>query len=207
MRTSPVLISVSFVLATSLLLAGCSNRPSRVYPPGIDAEAAGEGAMEKYDTNGDGKVAGEELANAPTLRAALPRLDKNGDQAVSADEVTARVEAWQESRVGRMPGMCRVIYNGRPVANAKVVFDPEEFLGDEIKEATGTTDANGMASVSIAVDPDDESAARGVAPGFYLVRITSDQMNIPAKYNTETTLGCEMAQDANQEMGLTFELK
>ena len=47
--------------------------------------------MKQYDTNGNGNVAGAELNQAPSLRAALDKLDANGDQGVSAEEVTARI--------------------------------------------------------------------------------------------------------------------
>jgi hypothetical protein len=189
-------------------LSGCSDRPPRIYPPEIDAGSAGAAAMDQYDTNGDGQVAGEELDAAPTLRVALERLDTNGDGAVSADEVAERIRAWQESRVGRMSGMCRVLYRGQPLEGATVVFDPEEFLGDDIRPATGTTDEQGMAMVSIETDPDDPNDVPGIAPGLYLVRITSERVDLPPKYNTETTLGCEMAQDnMDMETGLEFNLE
>lgn len=202
------LAGMSLAALIWVIVSGCSDRPSRVYPPEIDAGAAGAAAMDQYDTDGDGRVAGEELVNAPTLQAALGRLDTNGDGAVSADEVTARVQAWQESRVGRMSGMCRVLYRGQPLEGARVVFDPEEFLGDDIKPATATTDEHGMAMVSIETDPDDPDDVAGVAPGLYLVRITSDQVDLPPKYNTKTTLGCEMAPDSlDMETGFEVNLE
>jgi len=194
-------------LLVCLFAAGCSDAPSRIHPPSIDAGSAGAGAIEKYDKNNDGRVAGEELQAAPTLRAAIDQIDANKDGAVTADEVADRIREWQESLVGKMAAMCQVKYNGQPLPGAKVVFDPEPWLGDEIKAASGTTDEYGMAMVSVPKDPDDPDDAPGVAPGFYLVRITSDQFNIPAKYNTETTLGCEMAQDAQaMQTGIEFNL-
>jgi len=208
MRVSRNAAAASTLIVASILLAGCSSRPERVYPPAIDPGEAGAGAMEKYDTDGDGRVAGEELQNAPTLRIAMERLDQNNDNAVTADEVADRVRAWQESRVGRMSGQCLVTYRGEPLSGAKVVFDPEEFLGDEIKPATGTTDEYGMAMISIETDPDDPNDVPGIAPGLYLVRITSDQIDLPPRYNTETVLACEMAQDnMAMQSGIEFNLQ
>ena len=43
--------------------------------------------MELYDKNGDGIVSGEELENAPALKAALKNLDTNGDGRLTVDEV------------------------------------------------------------------------------------------------------------------------
>jgi hypothetical protein len=176
-----------------------------VYPPGIDA-AAPERAMKQYDTDGDGKIAGEELDQAPSLKAAIGNLDTNGDGAVSADEISARIEAWKESKLGRMSLHCTVTYQGRPLEGAKVVFEPEKFLGDELQPATGTTDKNGVAMISVPTSGSDDPP--GVAPGLYLVRITKEGMDIPARSNTETVLGQEAAQDAAGRVeGIRFDLQ
>src|SRR5262245_76907 len=79
----------TLVGATLATLTACNSGPARVTQPYIDSSAAGEGAMQQYDTNGDGVVNGEELEKAPGLKAALPRLDSNGDKGISADEVAA----------------------------------------------------------------------------------------------------------------------
>jgi len=185
---------------------GCSRKPSRVYPPGINASSAGKEAMAQYDTDGDGVVKGEELDKAPSLKAAIQNLDKNGDGGVSAEEVTARVEAWQESRIGRMSLGCVVRHNGSPLSGAEVTYEPEKFLGEEIKASVGTSDENGVVSLTIP-----ESDPPGAACGLYLVRISKKeggQETIPAKYNTETTLGAEAAQDAaGIEEGVTYDLQ
>ena len=72
--------------------------------------------------------------------------------------------------------------------------------------AAGKTDQNGMAMLSVPTKgPGDPP---GVAPGFYRVEITAPGMNIPAKYNTETTLGQEVALDAKGiQEGINFDLK
>jgi hypothetical protein len=47
-----------------------------------------------------------------------------------------------------------------------------------------------------------------VAPGFYHVEVTKSGENIPAKYNSATTLGQEVAMDAQELMqGIKFDLK
>ncbi len=198
---------VAVICVTILAGWGCWNRgPSRLHPPGIDALAAGTGAMEQYDTNSDGKVCAEELDKAPALKATLKNLDKDNDGCVSADEVTARVEAWQKSRIGRMSFSCTVKRNGKPLSGAAVNFVPEKYLGEELKGCTGTTDKNGVAVLTIpAADPP------GVACGLYLVEISKKEggtETIPAQYNTQTTLGQEASQDAEDiEMGVSYDLK
>jgi len=205
LRSIPVLCPAALVGLVMLLATGCSRRPSRVYPPSIDPGSAGREAMQQYDTDNDGKVSGEELEKAPSLKAGLDRLDSDGDGAVSASEVAARVRAWQDSKVGRMSVVVTVLANGQPLEGATVTLDPEPFLGSNIQPATGTTDAGGLVMPTIETSGDEPP---GVAPGFYLVRITKEGMDIPPAYNTETVLGLELAQDAAElEEGIVFDLR
>jgi hypothetical protein len=184
-----------------LVLAGtsCNYGPPRVEQPGINPSSAGSLAMEQYDTNGDGVVAGDELAQAPALLAALPRLDTNGDKGVSADEVAARVNAWKEMRTGMASVRCHITLDGQPLVGAKVVFEPEAFLGDEIKTAFGTTNQFGDAAPTIP--PQQRPAPNlpgGAHFGLYKVRISKivgDKETIPARYNTQTILGQEVSYD------------
>ncbi len=197
--------AIAALVLAGLVPTGCSRQPSRVHPPSIDAGSAGRAAMQQYDLNNDGKVSGEELDKAPSLRAALARLDTDGDGAVTASDVAARVRAWQESRVGRMSIVLTVLAGGQPLEGATVTLDPEEFLGTNIQPAVGVTDANGLVMPTIETRGNEPP---GVAPGFYLVRITKEGVNIPSMYNTDTTLGVELAQDAIElEEGITFDLR
>jgi len=189
-------------VALFILNAGCMRRPSRIHPPSINASAAGAKAVETFDANKDGKISGEELDKCPGVKAALKRIDTAGSGAVTADMITARIEAWQDSKLGRMSFSCRVTHNGQPLSGAEVKFVPEKFLGENVKVATGKTDQNGMAMINI---PD--TTPPGIAPGFYRVEITKPGLNIPAKYNTETIHGQEIALDADGiQEGVVFEL-
>jgi len=188
------------------------QRPRRVEAPSIDAAAAAARAIEIYDRDGDGMIGGTELDAVPVFKyqPVMARVDKNGDGKVSKDEIKARIIEWQESKVGLMSYACKVVYKTadrpRPVAlqGARVVYEPEPFLGKYVKAAKGTTGPGGMASVGI---PDIEFQACQV--GYYKVRITHDTIKIPAKYNTKTTLGDEIAQDAaaGEESDRVFELE
>ncbi len=183
----------------TLAMASCNWGPRRVNQPGINASSAGSNAMEMYDTNGDGVVSGAELDKAPALKAALPRLDTNGDKGVSAEEVAARVNAWKEMRTGMASVRCHVTLDGQPLVGAKVVFEPESFLGDEIKTAFGTT--NKLGDVAPTIPPDqrpDPSLPGGVHFGLYKVRISKEatgKESLPERYNTQTTLGQEVSYD------------
>jgi hypothetical protein len=206
---------IVFAFATSLTVsfAACSRGPAPIGQPYIDASRAGKLAMEEYDKNGDGKVSGDELDHAPGLKEALPRLDTNGDGAVSADEVTARVNAWKEMKTGLTFVQCRVTLDGEPLGGAKVTFEPEAFLGDEIKTAVGTTNIYGDAMPVIRPEdrPNPKQPA-GVHIGLYKVRISrlvNGHETIPARYNTETILGQEVSYDdpAVKSRNMVFALK
>jgi len=186
---------------------GCwRGGPPRVEAPSIDAGAAASGAMQKYDTNRDGKISGEELDKAASLKSALEVIDTNGDKAISEDEIKARIESWAETKLGRVNVIAVVTRRGQPLAGAKVKFVPEEFMGGAVPEAEGTTDEGGGAIVT-ATGSGAVQGAEGVAPGFYRVEITKGT-EIPAKYNKETILGQEVALDtpAMQE-GIRFDLQ
>jgi hypothetical protein len=155
--------------------------------------------MEQYDTNGDGKVAGEELEKAPSLKAALKRLDTDGDGGVSASEVAARVNVWRAMDTALTGAPGKVTLDGQPLAGATVTLEPEAFLGDEIKAAVGTTNYAGLVSPSIPKEQRPNPTWPGGANyGLYKVRISkllNGKETIPARYNTETVLGQEISDD------------
>jgi hypothetical protein len=179
-------------------LWGCSQGPPRILPPAIDAAAAAAGAMEKYDTNHDGLIKGEELDKAPPLKAALPQFDANKDSAISADEIRDRIKQWQESRVGLMSFTCTVKLNGAPLEGCTVTMVPEEYLGKEIKPASGVTDAQGVTALSVPrSNPPKPTEPPGVACGLYRLqfsKVVGGKEIIPEKYNKNTTIGEEVAQ-------------
>jgi hypothetical protein len=196
------------VAATAMLLvlSGCwRSSPRRVYPNWPDPRAA-ERAIELYDANQDGLLDAKELERAPGLKAAMQHVDTNRDGKISAAEISARIGAWIDSRLGRMGVSCVVTHNGRPLVEATVKFLPEQFLGGQLQAAEGTTDARGVTRLTTSAEG---PSARGVGPGFYRVEITKTGETIPPRYNAETQLGQEVAMDA---VGLangvvTFDLK
>ena len=170
------------------------------------APDAGAQAIAKYDANKDGSLDYQELAKAPGLRAGVatikklvsrrtePSEEQLQSAKITAAEIDARIQVWKKHGTGRIGVTCRVFRKGAPVANAEVKFVPEEFLGSGLTTGSGTTDARGYAKVSQPSrgkgDPE-----LGMSPGFYRVEITRGS-EIPAKYNTDTILGQEVAGDA-----------
>lgn len=185
--------------AVALAASGCGRGPAAVRQPAIDADAAGRDALARYDTDGNGVIAGAELDAAPALKAALVRLDADKDGGVSAAEVAERVRAWKAMLTGLASVRCHVTLDGKPLAGARVVLEPEPFLGPHVKAASGETNPFGDVSPSVAPeDLPDPTLPGGVHFGLYRVRISKQadgRETIPARYNTETVIGQEIAYD------------
>ncbi len=182
------------VALASLSLASCSQGPARVNQPYIDADAAGALAMDQYDTNGDGVVAGDELDKVPALKSSLTQLDTDKDGGVSADEIATVIQHWQEMPLGMMAMGFKLTLDWVPVEDATVTFEPEELLGGNVKPAVATTDSFGTGGPVIPKEqrPDPAHTPPGVQMGFYKVKVSKTENNketIPAKYNLNTVFG------------------
>jgi hypothetical protein len=146
------------------------------------------------------------LDACPSIKSALGKVDTAGDKVVTLDNLTARMKAWKAG-VSRIGVSCTVLRNGEPLADAEVKFVPEKFMGSAFVTAAGKTGAGGNANISLA--PADAGGFPGIPCGYYRVEVTKGS-EIPAKYNTETTLGQEVAPDnpvMRSEGGITFDLK
>lgn len=182
--------------ALLLLLVGglsCSSRPPRLVAPEIDPEAATDRALESYDSDTSGELSSAELAACPGVTFNVQAYDADGNGRVSRDEFLARLEYLVGLKFALSPVRARVRLNGRPLEGAQVEFVPEPYLGEHVKPAQGTTDRSGTAIMSVAPAdlPKAQSELKGVHTGTYRVRITHPDKQLPAKYNSETTLGYE----------------
>ena len=199
MNTQLILILAALF---AIPFTSCNSGPSRVGQPSIDASGAGSRAVEAYDKNGDGIVSGSELDSAPTLKAALPRLDTNSDKGVSAEEVSARIDAWKGMRTGLTTFAFTVTLDGSPLSDAVVTFEPEPALGESIKPAIATTNQTGSGRASIPKEQrPDPTSPPGMHIGMYRVKVSKmvgGKELIPAKYNTDTILGQEVAPDVSE---------
>jgi hypothetical protein len=174
-----------------LLAVGCSSNNS--VDPGNSPREVANQALSQYDLNKDGVLDAKELEACPGLRSALPRIDKNNDGLLSADEIADRLAFLQ--REGAQEGIgVEVTLDGRPLSGATVTLVPEKFQGPSFKPAAAVTDAVGTGMLRI------ESPGDPIPLGFYRVEISKKnakgQEMVPAKYNTKTTLGQEIAPDA-----------
>jgi hypothetical protein len=176
------------------LLLGCSSSPSAVPTLDVDPGSAATGAMAKYDKDGDGQLSEAELGSCPAILSALASIDRDKDGRVSGTELEDRIQFWMDSRTRMAAVTCIVTLDGRPLGGATVKIVPETFLADNVAPGSGVTMDNGMAMLR-ARDEDLPAAwqgLRGVQLGLYCVEITHPDKQVPAKFNTQTTLGLEI---------------
>lgn len=196
----------------AVTLAGCSSGPSKIEAPSFDPSSSAAQAMELYDKDGDGFIAGAELDATPGIKAAMATIDGDKDGKVTADEIAARVEAWEKRGVGQMDCSGLVTLDGRPLVGATVTFDPEPIFGDVLQPAIGVT-SDGVVTPSVPKEkrvPAD--APPGMRVGLYRVRVSklaNGAETIPARYNKETTLGQQVSADDPAVVGqrVKFQLK
>lgn len=184
---------VHTLLILTTCLVGCSGRPSRITPPDIDPESAADEAIGLYDADKDGSLNDAELEECPAMLAELMSYDKDANGSVSRDEIAARITALRKHGVGLTRVNCNVSMNGRGLDKAAVQFEPEPYLGQEIKAAHGITNERGVAQMAIPAEelPADQRDLKAIHYGTYKVRITHPTIKLPARYNTQTTLGYE----------------
>jgi hypothetical protein len=192
MKVSITLIVVGPVLACFI---GCEGHEIYIKSRRFDPVAAGRAAIAEYDSDGDGKLTGIELDRCPGLKAAINQIDPSGNQGITAETIAARVWVWLDSKLGAMALRCRLLHNGRPLPNAEVKFVPEAFLGSTPRTTTASTNKDGVAEFT-KTPPKLGDVRASLSPGFYRIEITKHGEEIPAKYNTNTVLGQEIAMDA-----------
>lgn len=188
LRASAMTSRIARTLPLLIALAGCGPaRPARVVPPALDPEAVAAAVLAKADANGDGRIVKAELPAVPALVTAVAALDADGDGAISAVELGQWLTDVKESRIAITSCSGRVTHLKKPLAGATVTLVPEPFMGPGYRAAGGVTDADGAFAASIP-----EAKYPGVNCGLFRVEITgqgNDGKPLPARYNTETTLG------------------
>ncbi len=174
----------SAMYLTLFLLVGCSSRLPHEGPAWKPARQASE-MIFLYDSDGDGVLSVTELQASPGLRASLQRCDGDLDGCLCERELAARLSFYRDCRDLRLPVVCEITHDGRPLAGAVVRAVPDKALGGLIEPAEGTTDSRGRAALATA-----ETTAAGVRPGMFTIEVTSSA--IPAG---QATFGLEAAPD------------
>jgi hypothetical protein len=193
---SPRIGFFGLIIAAS---AGCSGNSASLAPPSYDAAAVAKAAVAQLDKNHNGQIDGAELDACPALKRALPAIDRNGDKAVSEDELRQRVELYAHQ--GLISLSCTVTLDGRPLEGATVTFEPEPFMGPGFKPATAVTDKDGVTGTFQV----DGKSATAIPAGLYRVKVTKEGTSLPARFNADTILGREVVNEPRQG-GATVEL-
>jgi hypothetical protein len=169
----------------------------------IDVPRVCTNLIKEHDRDRNGMLSEEELAAVPPLNNCIKKMDKDGDHIISQAELEGHFNKVFDSQTGMIGAMCRVTNKGKPVSGALVHFIPADYLQLDhsvMPVASGITSPQGVAQMEIHPEyiPAGMPKLRGlVRPGFYLVEITREGANIPAEYNTKTTLGVEVSADTN----------
>jgi hypothetical protein len=195
--------SAALLIAAS---AGCggSSKPSAA---SVDPEAAAGRAVELYDANSDGGIDAQEAASkCPPLAGAFAKFDADSDGKVTSAEISARLGTLSRAAVGVV---CTVTQNGRPLEGAVLKLRPAEMFDDSLLPAQGTTDSLGRATPTVGDEhlPAKLAGMSLMYPGLYHAEITHPQMEIPARYNTATELGCEVDPLSRTGIEVAFDLK
>lgn len=187
-------VVTAFVLGASLFaIAGCSPGPAATHIPEVDPSQAAQSAMELYDKDQDGVLTDAELAACPGILGHLSNYDSDKNDSISREEIEKQITELRSSRVGLTMLSVQLRLDGRPLKGAKIKLVPEAYLGDEVKEAWGTSNSRGIATMDIRDSdlPESDHGLLGVHYGTYKLEITHPDVSIPATYNTQTTLGYE----------------
>jgi hypothetical protein len=188
-----VLGGLAVLLCGSMLLAvGCRGGSGSIAVPSFSPATIAAAALAEFDANKDGALDAKELEHCPSLQDAVKLgLDKDKDGRVTADELEHRLRIYQQEGLMSICG-AQVTLDGSPLTGATVTLTPEKFMGPSHKPATGTTGSDGFVTLK-AEDPGQGF----VAYGFYRIEVSKKGAGgkemIPAKYNTQTTLGKEFA--------------
>lgn len=173
------------MIATVLLviISGCSGSVASQLPP-IDPVKSASEAMKLYDRDGDGKLVSDELRECPSFVLGLPRIDRNADKAITADEIQSRfVDLDSQSDIKVID--LSVTFKRKPLGGANVTFTPEPFMGEGLQSYSGMTSEQGRCElVGSEVD------LYGLPVGYYKVGIVHGGHGINA------TRGVEVADDA-----------
>jgi hypothetical protein len=165
--------------------------------------------MKLYDANGDGTLDVKELKASPPLGNLLENLKTrfpDHPDSLTAADISGRLEEWVKSPATLFTGMAIVYLDGKSLEGATVAFEPEAFLGSSYHSHQGQTNAAGTAILDAELKD-----YPGIYVGLYRVRISKKvdgTETLPARYNTQTELGRELAHDnRNTAKSIMFSLQ
>lgn len=201
------MVGCSALLAFVSLVVGCGKGKPIASGANIDAAQITSQVFKAFDKNGDQKLSKDELVNCPGLMSSIDRFDQNKDGAISTEECQGKFSELERQGASLVAVTFVVRRNGVPVQGATVKLVPESFMGDQSKTASGVTDQDGSTVPSI---PDEDIPSeyrgkiRGAPTGIFRVEVTHPSIPIPAKFNTQTTLGRIISRREHEDMVISL---
>ena len=176
-------------------LVGCSSdgdtrlhdAPKAKYDP----DEAAQILLKDYDKNSSGSLEPSELGACPALYWAFAAVDSDRDKKLSPYEIKVRIQAYANLQEGSVAVGCVVTLDGNPLPGATVTFVPEACMGGKLPTASGKANELGYCD-QFAVEG---KTYRGLGAGLYKIQVTKEGVSIPARFNTQTTLGRELYPD------------
>lgn len=197
------------MLACALSQAGCDGSPKRVEPINLSAAQIAADAIKQFDKDSSGDVSRQELADLPSGLVVLAQYDKDNSGSLTAAEIEERIVRWQQFKVGLVNCSFTLTLDGKALQKAKVELVPEAICGGSLPRCQGKTDALGRVTLrSVSDDPNAQNTQGlpGVPPGLYKVIINLPKLSNLTKYNSQTSLGIQVAPDDPELMRLNMAL-
>lgn len=166
-----LMLTCSVALLSSI---GCGpSKPPAVIAPPFDPGAISSKALELYDADKDGKLSAEELKAAPSILFSLKSIDTNGDGAIDASEMKARIQGWIDMKVALTCPIVKFVDKKgkcpKDVVGKNVTLTPDPVMGNILKATTPIPlDDNGQCNPTT---PDNQDGLGGMAYGFYNIAI------------------------------------
>lgn len=165
---------------------------SSVGLPKLDPAGTTERVFKEFDKNNDQKLSKDELQSCPGLLTSIDRFDQDRDHAISNAEFKSKLSEIEQQGASLVSFSCIVQRGGIPIQGATVKLVPEAFMADLVKPASGVTDQEGITVPSVPEEDlpkEVRGKVRGVPCGIFRVEVTHPSVAIPAKFNTQTTIG------------------
>ncbi|HMO84909.1 MAG TPA: hypothetical protein PKC18_08330 [Lacipirellulaceae bacterium] len=198
--------SLAICIVELALLSGCGSGPAKINIPVVNASGAALAAIELADRDSDGAISKEEAKTVPSLHVEFDKYDGNGDGKLDAAEIESRIQSWTARGAKVVPISFYVRMDGQPLVGARVVLEPEPFMGGVLASAESMVSGGGACGPSVPRELLTKEVPIGVFCGLYRMKVTHPQKAIPAKYNEQTELGIEIAPDYDFFNRKTFEL-
>lgn len=189
----PLVSAIGLGTAACLAAVGCRRGPARVYPPKVDFDKAAATAVAQLDADGDSLLTADELRGCPGIHSVRGRYDADGDRAVSAGEIAARLRSLSNGgKTGLYSVAVRFLLNGEPLVGARVELTPEAFLGDALQPGRGETRIGGLLRpVTSGVG---DQPLNGMQPGIYRIAVTGPTDAVTERYGDGAELGLEVSE-------------